>query len=216
MYNYYRWGHFIPLTNTGGLQFLKGHTFYYDRVHPIYDTDHIAYFSGPFASQDAPDGGYRANKQQIQRVPAYIRNHPVKALSTDIRKVIWLYTWHKVPRSLVNSDPHWDADLKKVVDNPDIHPAPQDILYSIYWVPMLLLFFSGLAASYRYWRQLLPLYVVLVANALVISLTFADTRYRLDVDPYIAIFAAYGLMALLDKLFPLFGKSLPVLYPKQV
>jgi 4-amino-4-deoxy-L-arabinose transferase-like glycosyltransferase len=180
--NYLRYNQFIPLTQLGANGMRKGHTTYYTRVHPVYDTDHYPYV-------DPGD-------DKVQGILTYIRAHPVEAVVTDLRKVVWLYTWHKVPRSLVNSKPRWDPVLHTVVDDGNPRPALQDIIYSIYWVPTLLLFLWGVFISRHRWRELVPIYLIVFANALLVSLLFADTRYRLEVDPYIAMWAAYGWVSL--------------------
>ena len=179
--NYVRYRRFIPFTMSA-TAFLKGHTPYYTRVHPIYDTDHFPY--------------YEHGDDDAQRALAYIREHPAEAITTDLRKVVWLYTWHKVPRSLVDSEPRWDPVQNTVVDDGNPRPALQDVVYSLYWVPVFVLFVSGVILSRRRWRELTPIYLIMLANALVVSLVFADTRYRLEVDPYIAMWAACAVAGL--------------------
>jgi 4-amino-4-deoxy-L-arabinose transferase-like glycosyltransferase len=191
--NYLSYHQFIPLTALGAHGMLKGHTAYYTRVHPIYDTDHYPYYDYPQVADDP--SGNSSNKLCAQYVLNYIREHPVEAITTDLRKVVWLYTWHKVPRSLVDSKPRWDPVLNTVVDDGNPRPAPQDIIYSIYWVPTLILFLWGVFISRHRWRELVPIYLIVFANALLVSMVFADTRYRLEVDPYIAMWAAYGLVS---------------------
>lgn len=200
VYNFSRWQRFVPLTNSGSLQFMKGHTPYYSRVHPVYDTDHISYLPGPFASEDESDGGYLINKRQMQVALVYIKEQPVSALLTDVHKLVWLYTWHKVPRSFIDSRPRWDPELNQVIDDGAARIAPQDVIYSLYWIPILVLFLTGLVMSRRHWRKLVPLYLIVLTNALTVVMTFADTRYRLEADPYIAMWAAFGLVSLSAKI----------------
>jgi 4-amino-4-deoxy-L-arabinose transferase-like glycosyltransferase len=196
--NYLHYHQFIPLTTYGGFNFLKGHTTYYTEVHPVYDTDHYPYFEPPSVDND-PSGLLYA-KSCAQEALAYIKEHPVQAFTADLRKVTWLYTWHKVPRSLANSSPRWDPVLHTVVDDGNPRPAPQDIVYSIYWVPILLLFLFGAVLSRQHYRKLVPIYLVLFANALSVGLTFADTRFRLEVDPDIIMLAGYGLIGSVTRL----------------
>lgn len=207
LHNYLRLGRFIPLTTLAGNGLLKGHTAYYTGVHPVYDTDHFPeYYAYERQQVDSDPSGYSTDRFSTQKALTYIKEHPVEAVITDLRKVIWLYTWHKVPRSLIDSKPRWDPVLHKVVDDGNPQPAPQDIIYSIYWAPVLLFFLLGVLMSRHRWRELVPIYLIVFANALLVSLLFADTRYRLEVDPYIAMWAAYGLVNLGTK----FGGKLSI------
>ncbi len=196
--NYGKYGQFIVLTTHGGVNLHKGHTAYYNRVHPIYDTDHYPYYESIEVEED-PSGALTGKAHTLAAL-SYVREHPVEAITTDLQKIVWLYTWHKVPRSLVNSSPRWDPDLKRVVDDGNPRAAPQDIVYSIYWVPVLLLLLLGLVVSRHHWQRLIPCYLIVITNALSVAMAFADTRYRLEVDPYIVIWAAYGLTSLMAKL----------------
>jgi hypothetical protein len=189
--NYLAYGRFIPLTAHGGLNFHKGHTMYYDRVHPTYDTDHFRYTDPVETVNDDPSGALRSAARKRAGVK-YIREHPLKALATDLRKIVWLYGWHKVPRSLINSDPYWDPELHRVIETGNPRPAPQDIIYSAYWVPVLLLFLLGLLLSRQRWQRLIPIYLVILANAATVAMAFADTRYRLEVEPCIVVLSAHG------------------------
>jgi 4-amino-4-deoxy-L-arabinose transferase-like glycosyltransferase len=194
--NYGKYGQFILLTTHGGVNLHKGHTAYYNRVHPIYDTDHYPYRESIEVEEEDPSGALTGKAYTLAAL-SYVREHPVEAITADLQKIVWLYTWHKVPRSLVNSSPRWDPDLKRVVDDGNPRAAPQDIVYSIYWIPVLLLFLVGLVTSRRRWQRLIPCYLIVIANALSVAMAFADTRYRLEIDPYVVIWAAYGLTSLM-------------------
>ena len=192
IHNYLSYHRFIPLTTHGGANFLKGHSPGYENVHPNYDTDWFPeYVNWPPNPPDDPSG-YMYNRLCVQSAVKNIMQHPLHMLSVDLRKILWLYTWHKVPRSFTDSEPRWDRSLGRVVDEGNPRPDLKDRIYTVYWVPTLVLFLYGLLRSRRHWRDLLPLYSLLLTNALIVALTFADTRYRLDVEPCIAIWAAYG------------------------
>jgi putative flippase GtrA len=190
IHNWVKYDTWIPLTSHGGLNVLKGHTPHYRRVQPLYDTDNIPYVDLPRVADDP--GGVQSNRLRFQAALDYVRHHPAEAILTDLRKVVWLYGWHKVPRSFVNSRPQWDPVEHRVVDVAPLRPATQDVLYTIYWTPVLVLFVYGLWRSRARIMNLLPLYALLAANALTVALTFADTRYRLEADPLIAVLAAFG------------------------
>src|SRR5262249_34619443 len=195
VYNYVRYGSFIVLTTHGGLALLTGHTPYYTRVHPTYDTDWFPYVPLPAKPPNDPTGSLYS-KVFIQQAVAYLRDQPLTVIATDLKKIVWLYSWHKVPRSLVDSHPRWDPRSHTVIQDGNPKAAPQDLIYSAYWVPVLVLGIVGIWRSRHQWLRLLPIYFLIVANAFTTTLTCPDTRYRLEVDPYIAMWAAYGLWGL--------------------
>jgi hypothetical protein len=112
----------------------------------------------------------------------YLRQHPGEAILTGVRKVVWLYGWHKVPRSFANSSPKGDAAERRGVDVARLRPARQDVLYTVY------LFLWGVWRSRSLARNLLPVYAFLGANAVTVALTFA----RLETEPLIAALAAFA------------------------
>ena len=198
-HNWFKYDTWIPLTAHGGSSVLRGHTPYYSRVHPLYDTDSFPYFSIPHVPNDPV--GVQSNRLSIQMALDYLRQHPGEAILTDVRKVVWLYGWHKVPRSFANSSPKWDAAEHRVVDVASLRPAWQDVLYTVYWVPVLALFLWGVWRSRSLARNLLPVYAFLGANAATVALTFADTRYRLEAEPLIAALAAFAGVELATSLW---------------
>lgn len=193
--NYIRYRSFIVLTTHGGLAMLTGHSPDYTRVHPTYDVDWFPYVDWPVKPAHDPSGALY-NALCMRTVVAYVGNHPWTAIATDLRKIVWLYTWHKVPRSLVDSHPRWDPRTRTVIQEGRPRAAPQDLLYSAYWVPTFALALFGLWRSRHDWPRFLPIYALILANALTAALTFPDTRYRLEVDPYIVMWAAYAVTCL--------------------
>src|SRR5262249_40894817 len=81
VYNYVRYGSFIALTTHGGLAVLTGHTPYYTRVHPTYDTDWFPYVLWPEKPPNDPTGSLYG-KVCIQQAVAYIRDQPLTAIAT--------------------------------------------------------------------------------------------------------------------------------------
>lgn len=58
----------------------------------------------------------------------------------------------------------------------------------------------GAFLAFRRFPQSALLYIILIAFALSISLFFVTARYRLSLVPYLAIFAAFGLLSIWDTL----------------
>ncbi|HZY45683.1 MAG TPA: glycosyltransferase family 39 protein, partial [Anaerolineae bacterium] len=60
----------------------------------------------------------------------------------------------------------------------------------------------GLILALRHWRQWLLLYVFAIVYSLIHLLSWALIRYRLPVDAVLIIFAAYGLVDLIERSAP--------------
>jgi 4-amino-4-deoxy-L-arabinose transferase-like glycosyltransferase len=196
VYNYGKYGHFIPLHTNGGSSLAQGHnpgfTAGFEALR-TYNVDHVDYFDRIARPPDDPSG-YYYNQATTRQALDYIKAHPVEALITDLKKITMLFTWHKVPRTMVNSQPRWDPVLMTVVDDGNPRLAPQEYVYILYWVPLMLSGLVGLILSFRHWQNLLPIYVAIIGNNLVSMLAVAHTRYRLEIDPFIAVFAAYAVI----------------------
>jgi glycosyltransferase involved in cell wall biosynthesis/4-amino-4-deoxy-L-arabinose transferase-like glycosyltransferase len=188
IHNAIKYNHFIPLTTNGGYNFLKGHTPYYTGVQPLYDTDHYPYFTYP-AKPDEPSNFY-FNQLCLEAGIRYIKNNPVQAIVTDIKKVGWAFGIYKVPRTLEDSLPRWDTTLHKVINDGHPHPSLQDKAYSLFWTPILILGLLSIPVTRRQWSKLLPLFILIASTAFTIALTFADTRFRLEADPAIIVLAS--------------------------
>lgn len=194
IHNAIKYNHFIPLTTNGGYNFLKGHTPYYTGVQPLYDTDNYPYFTYP-AKPDEPSH-YHFNQLCLEGGIRYIKNNPVQAIVTDIKKVGWAFGIYKVPRTLNDSQPRWDTTFHKVIDDGHPHPTLQDKAYSLFWTPIMILGLLSILVTRRQWNQLLPLYILIASTAFTSALTFADTRFRLEADPAIIVLASFTFITI--------------------
>jgi 4-amino-4-deoxy-L-arabinose transferase-like glycosyltransferase len=70
------------------------------------------------------------------------------------------------------------------------------------YTPLLLLGIAGLYLSRMQWRRLLPIYFFGLALAGPYCLFLPTTRYRLPLDYFLALFAAYAVVALWDVVVP--------------
>ncbi len=191
IHNRIQYEQFILLTTNGGYNFLKGHTLYYTLIQPEYDTDHFPYLALPSSSNDPYHIAF--NEQCFREGFKYLYEHPIEAIRTDIQKIFWAYGWHKTPRTFANSLPRWDKTLKRIIEDGDPKPATQDRLYTIYWTPGLILAITGIILSRKNFYHLLPVYGFISGNMVIIAASFADTRFRLEVDPYLFIWAGYTI-----------------------
>ena len=113
---------------------------------------------------------------------AYIRSQPVQWLQLLWQK--WLIVWN----------------VREIEDSDDFY------LYQRWsWLLALLGWFNhfgilaplaavGIAATWRQWRRLWVLYALLLSFAASVALFFIFGRYRLPLVPFLALFAAAGLV----------------------
>lgn len=65
--------------------------------------------------------------------------------------------------------------------------------------PMLLFFIFGVYYSFSNWRKSSLLFFTILSFALGSSFFLTRVRYRIPIEPYMIIFAAYGFLRLLEK-----------------
>lgn len=179
-----RTGEFSLLTRHGGKNMLKGHTENYVKIHPKYDTDHFPYVGIPDNNQE---------KSSRKLALEYIQKNPSKAFITDLKKIVWSYWIYKTPRSFTNSKARWDEKTQSITDVPNLKVSFKDKIYTIYWTPILIFMLIGLIFAIKMFQKYYLFFVLIAANGLTIMLTFADTRYRLEVESLLLILAALGI-----------------------
>ena len=125
-----------------------------------------------------------------------------------------------IPDEVARSKAFSDAAIRFIEDNPGrfvtlclirlreyYSPVPNAAgyragLFTIVAVlssgPVLLFAVIGLAATWRNWRRLLPLYALIGYFTALHTLTIASLRYRLPIEPYLILFAAAGAVAAYD------------------
>src|SRR5450759_4179212 len=75
--------------------------------------------------------------------------------------------------------------------------AARDWIAVLSYTPVLILALFGLALSRSAWRRFLPVYAYVAAFAAAYTVFLPTTRYRLPLDFFLIIFAAYTLRSLI-------------------
>ena len=66
-------------------------------------------------------------------------------------------------------------------------------IFALYWIPVLPLFVLGLLTTWRHYRKLLPLYVVVATHVLLSLIFHGSLRARMPIEPIITILAAAAI-----------------------
>ncbi len=75
-------------------------------------------------------------------------------------------------------------------------PASWRFGYQIFYALLLVGAVIGLVLSRHWWPQLLPFYALFAGFTLVYSVFFVHTRYRMVLEPFLIVLAAFGANAL--------------------
>ena len=126
---------------------------------------------------------------QIER-DTYLQNlalsliieHPGRSLALFARKVKTLFT----PFSIVHDE------------NMHIITSKKSLILSFVVFPTIFLGLFGAFHSLREWRKYLLLYLLIASQTLAYGLLTACTRFRIPIDPYIILFASYGMIVICD------------------
>jgi 4-amino-4-deoxy-L-arabinose transferase-like glycosyltransferase len=70
------------------------------------------------------------------------------------------------------------------------------LLLSVNYYPILIFCIWGMIVHARRWRQLFPLYGIILYSCMLYSITFVTPRYRIPLLPFMILFACAGLFDL--------------------
>ena len=138
----------------------------------------------------------------------FVAEEPLAWLRLLGRKLVHFWNWYELPDNLDYGIMQSFSPLLRVL-NPVLPPHPAPTLAvpagGGVWFPIRLhllatfgtlapLGIAGIALSWRRWRTLLPLYVLLFGYMATVMLFFNFSRFRVPVVPILALFAAEGLL----------------------
>lgn len=102
----------------------------------------------------------------------YIRSHPGTFALLAVRKLFKLY--RLVPYEVFSRSARLASFL--------------------YFAPLLALFIGGMMVTAREWRRMLPVYLPIIFVTAIHMIFTSQVRYRVPLQPLMALFAAYGLL----------------------
>jgi 4-amino-4-deoxy-L-arabinose transferase-like glycosyltransferase len=121
--------------------------------------------------------------EYLQRLAlGFIMQRPSRSLELFVQKLRTFYA----PFSRVRAE------------NRDVISKKKRLILSAIFYPMLFLGLFGMLNSLRTVRQHFILYLPVLSLTFVYGVLTSATRFRLPIDPYIIIFASYGIIATWD------------------
>jgi 4-amino-4-deoxy-L-arabinose transferase-like glycosyltransferase len=114
----------------------------------------------------------------------FLGESPGRTATLTMRK--FMQFWSPVPDAVTNRESYGGSAV---------------IWISVFsYVPVLILGFAGLVLSRRRWRELLPIYAYFAVFTAVYCVFLPTTRYRLPLDFFLIIFAAFAVTRLVPLL----------------
>jgi 4-amino-4-deoxy-L-arabinose transferase-like glycosyltransferase len=193
--NYLAYGQFVLVNEAAGRNFWSANNVTYYQygkaavvrpcAPPPDETDFCREFS--YLGAHVGDGGRTEQqivlayeKESWAKGLQFVHEHPGKFLTLMGKKFLWF--WSPIP----------DA----VTSGRERGGAFRDWLAMGSYSPILVLALVGFALSARQWRLLLPVYLYFLTFTAAHSVFMPTTRYRLPLDFFLVLFAAYSVSAL--------------------
>ncbi|MGA9347872.1 MAG: glycosyltransferase family 39 protein [Anaerolineae bacterium] len=194
--------------SNAGMNLWKGNNPLTFTIYPQYSLDSL----GPYQAAIVPvtiSTERERNDWYFGQAVRYILDHPLDFLKGFVRKSLLLYDWELVPRSgeYAVVDP-----VTGVIVSPG-HPRSlaERMLYTI---PYLFVFVFALIGLPRAWhmhtKATLLVGLLFISWTLVHATVFTYTRYRMQLEPFLAIWASYGLVHQGCRFLPIQAVSIDV------
>jgi len=113
----------------------------------------------------------------LRRALAYMREHPRETAYAAGRKILAGFSWTLNP----------------------VKDSRAQMIYFLSYVPILILGVVGVSLTWRRWRELSLIYLLVLSFAAVAAVFFAHTSHRSPLDVYLIVFAAYALQCLFTR-----------------
>lgn len=182
--------------SNGELNLWKGNNSLTFKIYPAFSLDSLWPYEQAALSSTATSKAER-NAWYLARVREYVREQPIAFLEGLIRKGSLLYHWEMVPYSGVNAE--IDPATGSIISVGQARSLFERVLYT---VPYLFAVLLGLFGVYRslatHKASILLVGLLYVSWTAVHALVFAYSRYRMAVEPFLLIWAAFGLVQLAD------------------
>ena len=175
-----------------GLNLWNGNNPLTFQVYPQHSLDSLAPYRSNLVPPDLANEDQR-NAWYLNEVVKYVVDEPVAALEGFLRKALLLYDFRLVPRSGENA--LLDPLTGEIVRPGAPRSTREQVLYTVPYLAILLLSAVALPSTWRLRSTETVLIVLLflswtVAHAIV----FAYSRYRMPLEPLLAIWAGRGCL----------------------
>ena len=111
-----------------------------------------------------------------EKALSYIRANPFRFLKNYFKKLFLFW-----------------APIKGTMSKNEFTTLTTDILGAVSFLGIFIPFLFGFLFSVKDWRKLFPLYLMIFVLNLGISLFTTTIRYRIGIDPYLILFAAFAM-----------------------
>lgn len=186
-------GQLVLTESNSGVNLWKGNNPLTLAVYPQHSLDSLAAYRGEKMTMPQNASECQASELYQSAALDYIRSHPAGFGRAFAIKAMALYDWRFVPRA--NTNAVLDPETGAVLQAGGERSQPEHLLYSLPYLACLGLAVGGL------WfirtcpkRELLLFLLVFLAWTLVHGVVFAYTRYRMQLEPFLLILAAQGLV----------------------
>jgi Flp pilus assembly protein TadD len=178
-------GHELVLVSTnGGINFYIGNNEHYEETLAIRPGEHwLALREEPERARVVGEGARSA--WFYERGRAFWREHPARAVALTFRKLYLFFDGPEIAR---------DTDIYAMRRDSPLLGAL--VTRGPPWLPDGLLVPLALVGAIVCWpdrRKLVPAYVFVATQALVVAAFFATSRYRVPALPVLAMFACAGV-----------------------
>lgn len=182
-HNYVASHDFLPITSNGGFNFYIGNSD--DATGIFYPPKGINFVTYEEVRGYVERLGEEVTPSEMSRYwfdmgLTFVKDNPVKALALFARKAALYFNGYEVPQ-IENYDTA--RDRYGTLRLPFVNM----------WM-LLCLGLFGMLYSLKHWRKYFLLYGYVMALALSIVLFFVSARYRVQIAPVLALFAAHALL----------------------
>jgi tetratricopeptide (TPR) repeat protein len=191
MHNYRASRDCVPITSNGGVNFYIGNSedatgiFYPPRGINLVTDDAVKTYVERVLGKDVTPS--ELSRYWFSEAFAFIRTNPAAAFRLFARKIALYFNGYEVPQ----------------IESFDIARAKYGTLQLLFinmWM-LMSLGIMGMLYTVRRWRKYLLLNGYVLALSLSVVLFFVTSRYRVQIAPALALFAAFAMLDVLPRAF---------------
>lgn len=200
--NYLAYDHFVLVNSAGGVEFWRAN----NETYYQHGKKAVVYVCQP----PYQDTSFCREKKRVQNV---FKTEDLGSIEKELEKqrTYWLKGLSFIkddPARFLEITVYKFAELWSPFSNPVSKGKGRfdkfrNLITLISYTPVLLLAIGGFVKSIGSWRRLMPIYLYFVTFSMAYSIFLPSTRYRLPLDFFLIIFAAYMFFIIWQRLTPL-------------